>query len=175
MRRQTARTLAALLAAGIALAILAPAAAGTSGAETLKGTIIVSGTSGVRSVINSVVVAKGVFDGQGTIVEVENLPGDPDNVVRDDFVFRGGTMHVISTTVDFSFSVNPKSCRATVTLQQTSEIVGGTGQFAEASGSFTATVDGKGTLARNSDGSCSLELTTLHEEDKIAASGTLTF
>jgi hypothetical protein len=76
--------------------------------------------------------------------------------------------------VDASFSVNPNSCLVRVTVQQTGEIAGGTGRFAAASGSFTATVTGSGIAARNPDRSCSFG-PALHEEDRIAASGTMSF
>jgi hypothetical protein len=55
------------------------------------------------------------------------------------------------------------------------EVIGGTGQFAAATGSSTGTVRGQGLLPRNPDGSCSFEQPSLHEEDMIAASGTLSF
>ena len=65
----------ALLAGGIALAAsavtAAPATAATSGSQTFKGTIVTSGVSGTRTVITSVVIAKGAFSGVGRIVEVE--------------------------------------------------------------------------------------------------------
>ena len=90
----------ALLAAGIALAVSAatalPAAAATSGSETLSGTIVTSGVSGTRTEISSVLVAKGVFNGVGKIVELPDLPTDPPNSSRDDLVFPGGTMHLVS-------------------------------------------------------------------------------
>jgi hypothetical protein len=167
--------LGVLLAVGMALAVSAPAAAATTGTETFKGVIVTSGVSGERVVVSSVVVAKGVFSGVGRIVEIENLPGDPDNVSRDDLVFAEGSMHLLSTAPDFSFSVNPRSCIVTVTLQQTSTVEGGTGLFADATGSAVATVTGRGLAARNPDGSCSLEQAALHEVDRIAASGTLSF
>jgi len=171
----------ALLAAGTALAAAvataAPAAAATSGSETFQGTIVASGVSGTRTVITSVIIAKGVFSGVGRIVEVDNQPGDPDNVNRDDLVFATGSMHIVNTILDVPppFNVNPRSCVVTVTIHQTNEIVGGTGQFAAATGSFTATVTGRGVLARNPDGSCSAERDPLHEVDMITATGTLSF
>ena len=176
MKRQVT---AALLAAGTALAIAAaaavPAAAATSGPETFSGTIVTSGVSGTRTVISSVIIAKGVFSGVGRIVELPGEPGDPANVSRDDLVFPGGTMHLVSTTVGASFSVNPDSCLFRLTLQQTGEITGGTGQFAAAAGSGPGTVSGQGLLPRNPDGSCSFTGTPLHEVDMIASSGTLSF
>jgi len=169
----------ALLAGGIALtasiAATAPAAAATSGSETFKGTIVTSGVSGTRTVITSVVIAKGAFSGVGRIVEVPNLPGDPDNVSRDDLVFASGSMHLVSTNLDFNISVNPRSCVATATIHQTGEIVGGTGQFANATGSGTATVTGPAVLARNPDGSCNFEHVPLHEVDMFTSTGTLSF
>jgi hypothetical protein len=71
----------ALLAAGAALAISAApamsAAAATSGTETLSGTIVfvaVPGTN-TRTVISSVVRARGVFKSVGQVVEL--VPPDP--------------------------------------------------------------------------------------------------
>ena len=169
----------ALLAGAVALAAstvtAVPAAAATSGSETFKGTIVASGVSGTRTVITSVIIGKGVFNGVGRIVEIDNLPGDPDNVNRDDLVFASGTMHIVNTIQGFSISVNPRSCVFIATIPQTNEIVGGTGQFINATGDFTATVTGRGVLARNPDGSCSDERDPLHEVDMIAATGTLSF
>jgi hypothetical protein len=176
MKRQVT---GALLAAGTALAICTapaiPAAAATSGHETFKGAIVTSGASGTRTVISTVIVTKGVFRGVGRIVEIENLPGDPDTVSRDDLVFRQGTMHLKSTTVDASFSLNPDSCRFRLTAQQTGEIAGGTGKFTHARGMFTGMVTARGLGARNPDGSCSDTLAPLHEVDIVAGSGTLSF
>jgi len=168
-----------LLAAGIALATLAatavPAAAATSGPETVSGTLVTSGVSGTRTAISSVAVAKGVFRGVGQIVEIPSLPTDPPNVSRDDLVYPEGTMHLVSTTVSASFTVNPHSCLFRATLQQDSQITGGTGLFANASGTFTGTVSPQGLAARNPDGSCSTTQPSLHEVDMVAFSGTLSF
>jgi hypothetical protein len=98
-----------LVFCGIVLAVSAPATAQTSGNETLDIVLVTSGLSGTRTVVSSVIVAKGVFNGVGRIVEVENLPGDPDSVLRDDLVFAGGSIHLVSTVVSASFSLNPKS------------------------------------------------------------------
>jgi len=169
----------ALLAGGIALAAAAataaPAAAATRGSETFKGTIVTSGVSGTRTVITSVIIAKGVFSGVGRIVEVDNFPSDPDNVNRDDLVFASGSMHIVNTILDFALSANPRSCVFTATIHQTNEIAGGTGQFTNATGDFTATVTGRGVLARYPDGSCSDEHDPLHEVDMITATGTMSF
>jgi len=81
--------------------------------------------------------------GAARIVEVPSLPADPDNVSRDDLVFPERTMHLVSTTVGASFTVNPRNCLFKLTLQQTGEISGGTGQFADATGSGTGTVSGQ--------------------------------
>jgi hypothetical protein len=176
MKRQVT---GALLAAGTALAICAaaamPAAAATSGPETFSGTIVTTGVSGTRTVISSVIVAKGIFTGVGRIVEIPSLPTDPDNVSRDDLVFPEGSMHLVSTTTGASFSLNPHNCLLSGTLQQTGEIVGGTRQFAAATGSGTGTVSAQALLPRNPDGSCAFGQPSLHEVDMIASSGTLAF
>jgi hypothetical protein len=179
MKRQVT---AALLAAGTALAISAasalPAAAATSGSETLNGTIVTSGVSGTRTVISSVLIARGVFNGVGRIVELPSLPTDPANSSRDDLVFSEGTLHLLTTGGDItSLSLNPANCRFRPTVQhQIGQITGGTGQFAAATGTFptnTATAEGLG--ARDPDGSCSMTLPALHEVDRLASSGTLSF
>jgi hypothetical protein len=170
------QVLGALVAAVTALGVgAAPAgaAATSSGNETLKGSIVTSGRSGTRTVISSVVVAKGAFRGAGRIIEIPNLPTDPENVSRDDLVFRGGSMHLVSTNLDGSSSLNPHSCLLRVTIQQTGEVTGGTGQFAAASGNFAATVSAQALLARHPDGSCSDEQDPLHEVDQIESRGTL--
>src|SRR5690349_20596850 len=132
----------ALLAAGTALAISAapamPAAAATSGTETLSGTIVFVAGPGpnTRTVIGSVVRARGVFRGVGRVVEI--VPPDPaTGVSQEDLVFRRGTMHVVSRAGTLlSFSVNPHSCLFTGTQQFAWDVTGGTGQFGGAAGSF---------------------------------------
>lgn len=170
----------ALLAAGIAVALSAapvmPAAAATSGTETLSGTIVFAAVPGTntRTITSSVVLAKRVFRGVGRVVEL--VPPDPAGVSRDDLVFRSGTMHVVSKPGNLlSSSINPHSCLFTGTQQLTWDVNGGTGQFADATGSFAGTVSGLALLARNPDGSCSLTQVPRHEVDKFAVSGTLSF
>jgi hypothetical protein len=177
MKRQMSwALLAAAIALGATTVTAGPAAAATSGNETFKGTIVASGVSGTRTVITSVIIAKGAFSGVGRIVEVDNFPDDPPNVNRDDLVFATGTMHIRNTIVDFPPpNINPRSCVGTATIHQTNEIVGGTGQFTEATGPFTATVTGRVVFARNPDGSCDLLRDPLHEVDMITATGTLSF
>jgi hypothetical protein len=84
-----------------------PAVAATTGSETFRGVLETSGVSGDRTVISSIIVMTGVFSGTGRIVEVPNLPTDPDNVSRDDLVFAEGTFHLLTTNGDISFTLNP--------------------------------------------------------------------
>jgi len=146
----------ALLAAGIALAVSAapamPAAAATSGTETLRGTLVFAAVPGTntRTVVSSVVLARGVVKGVGRFVEQPRLPTDAAEVSRADLVFPGGTMHVVSTLGTLSFSINPHNCLFTGTQKLTWEVTGGTGQFADAVGTFTGTVSGRALLDRKS-------------------------
>jgi hypothetical protein len=176
MRTQVAR---ALTAAGIALAVFAatalPAAAATSGSETVRGIIVASGVSGTRTTVASVAIAKGVFRGVGRIVAVPPQPGDPANVSRVDLVYRVGAMHLVSTTVGASSTVDPLTCLFRAALQQQSQITGGTGLFVHAAGTFTGTIRPMGLLPRNADGSCAAGQPVLHEVDRVAFSGTLSF
>jgi len=167
----------ALLVAGTALAVSAtpaiPAAAATSGSETLSGTIVFAATGpATRTVIGSAVRARGAFKGVGRFVEIAQ--GDP--VSQDDLVFPGGTLHVVSTLGSPSpFSLDPHSCMFTGTQPLTWQVTGGTGQFTGATGSLTGTVSGRALFARNPDGSCSFAPFALHEVDKFEESGTLSF
>jgi hypothetical protein len=159
-----------------AAALLAPSAAGAaSGPETFNGTIITDAAGGERHIVKSVVVAHGAFNGVGAIVEVPNLPGDADNIFRDDLVFPQGTMHLVTTNLAFDFNVIPQSCRFTATVQQTGVIVGGTGLFGAASGNGAGGVVAHGTAARAADGSCDTSAPTPHEVDRINSTGTLSY
>jgi len=172
MKRQLTGALLATGTAATPWAAPAAAAAATSGSQSFHG-IIIKGRTG--AVITSVVVAKGVFHGTGRIAEKPSRPGDPANTNRDDLVFADGKMHIISTILAAPFVLNPHSCLLSGTVQQTGKIVGGTGQFAAATGRYTATVQARVLLARNRDRSCSFRHLARHEVDKIAASGTLSF
>ena len=161
----------------ISAATAFPAAATTSGSETVSGRLVTSGVSGTRTTIATVAVARGVFNGVGRIVEIPSLPGDPANVSRDDLVYPVGTMHLVNTTAGFlSPKLNPQNCLFSVTLYEDSEIIGGTGLFAHASGTFTGTISPQGLLPQNPDGSCAPVGTPwLHEVDMVAFSGTPSF
>jgi hypothetical protein len=131
----------ALLVAGNALAVSAapaiPAAAATSGSETLSGTIVFAATGATtRTVIGSAVRARGPFKSVGRVVEV--MFGDP--VSQDDLVFPSGTIHVVSTlgSLSSSSSINPHSCLFSGTQQLTWQVTGGTGQFADATAALPA-------------------------------------
>jgi len=174
MGRQARAILGVLLATGI-LAVFASGANAASGSESFSGTIIAKAdSSGNRTVLATVIRARGVFNGVGRVVEVDNLPGDPDNILRDDLVFAGGTMHLVTTVVDFEGSIDPRSCVGTATIQQTAVVAGGTGKFAAASGSFSGVLSGRSVLPRNPDGSCS-DIATTIEIDQFSAGGTLSF
>ena len=116
-----------------------------------------------------------MFDGVGRIVELPAQPGDPPNVSRDDLVYPEGTMHLVNTTVGFSSTLNPRSCLFRATLQENSQITGGIGLFAHASGTFTGTISPRRLLPRNPDGSCAAGQPSLHEVDTVTFSGTLSF
>jgi hypothetical protein len=174
MGRQ-AKVALVLVAAGIVAAFATTAAAQTSGNETFDGTIVASASpSGERTVMATVVRARGAFDGVGRIVEVDNLPGDGDNILRDDLVFAGGSMHLVMTVLEVSQSLDPRSCVGAATVQQTAMIAGGTGAFAAASGSFVGVLRARFVLGRNPDHSCS-DVSEVIEIDTISTQGTLTF
>jgi hypothetical protein len=119
--------------------------------------------------------ATGVFKGHGRIVDVASQPGDPDEVQRDDLVFAAGTMYLVSTNLDTTFDIDPTTCRASFRAEQVGEIDGGTGQFADATGSRTGSVDGTAPFARPTDHRCDLSRPPVIERDDVVATGTLEF
>ena len=177
MGRHLRSVLAVLVAAaGLIVWATSPASAQTSGPESFTGFLVVTGVSGERVELASNIRARGVFNGTGKIIELPPQPGDPENMDRDDLVFRQGTLHLFSFVQDFQIvSFNPNSCRFAVTITQTTQFAGGTGIFAGASGTGTGQVDGTGMAQRNPDGSCNLDLPPKHERDAVSGSGTLTF
>ena len=177
MGRLVRTSLVALLAvAGLGLVgPTATASAQTSGTESSQGFVIATGVSGERVVLASSIRLTGVFDGVGKIVEVPNLPSDPDNVSRDDLVFREGTLHLVSAVQDFQFSLDPRSCLARFTVSQVTSFEGGTGIFSGATGTSTGLVEGQGIAQRAPDGSCAPDLLPAHERDNVSGTGTLTF
>jgi hypothetical protein len=94
---------------------------------------------------------------------------------RDDLVYPEGTMHLVNTAVGFSSTLNPHSCLFRATIQENSQITGGIGLFAHASGTFTGTISPQGLFPRNPDGSCATGQPSLHEVDTVTFSGTLSF
>jgi hypothetical protein len=175
MRRELTAALGILLASGLTLAAtVAPAGARTTGKQSFNGVIVASGESGTRTIISTLIVARGVFAGDGRVVEVANRPGDPDNVVRDNLVFPRGTMHLVTTNKSFTPSMNPQNCAAKTRIRQTMKIQGGTGAFSHAAGSFNGTIRGQGVAARNPDGTCSQQMDLLLEVSEFSMHGTLT-
>src|SRR3954452_5875004 len=167
---------AAVLAVGLAfVAAVAPAEARTSGRESIRGTIVASAESGTRTLLSSVFVAAGAFTGTGHDVEVANRPGDPQNVTRDDLVFPGGKIHIRVTSHPPTMSANPQTCVGSVRITQTIKVVGGTGRFGHASGTFAGTLHGWGVSPRNPDGTCLQQAELLLEVDVISMRGTLFF
>jgi hypothetical protein len=84
-------------------------------------------------------------------------------------------MHLVSTSSDVTITVDPHSCLQRVGTHENAHITGGTGIFANASGTFTGSVSILGRLPRSSDGSCDAGKPALHEVDNTEFSGTLSF
>ena len=173
MQRRKPILLVVLLAGATALS--APSAGAASGPQAFTGTIITDAAGGDRHIVKSIVIAHGAFNGVGTIVEVPNRPGDGEDIFRDDLVFPQGMLHLVTANLGFAFDVIPRSCRFTASVKQTGEIAGGTGLFADASGSGAGGVVAHGTAARAADGSCDPFAPNPHEVDRISSTGTLSY
>ena len=158
---------------GIAAACV-PAATATTGKQSFSGYIGAVGTQSDRRVVGSVVVAKGVYDGVGRVVERPNRPGDSGRVTRDDLVFPEGVIHIVSTQQHFAIKPDPVSCTFTAEVKQTTRFDGGTGKFAHATGSFTGGVRGTALARRTPAGACDQKHSPLFELDRFTASGTMT-
>ena len=176
MRRHVRTTLLVVLgAAGLALSgPTASATAQTAGTVSSRRFLITTDLSVERVVLASPIRLTGVFNGAGRIVEVPNLPTDPDEVSREDLLFRQGTLHLLSVVQDFQFSFDPKSCLFQVTIPQMSHFQGGTGLFSGATGTGTGLVQVRGILQRAPDGSCSQDLLPALEKDDVSGTRTLT-
>jgi hypothetical protein len=178
MKRQVRTFLmtSGLVAVALAVAFApAPATAAGQGSETFNGVLFVSGATGSRVVLTTAVVMRGVFNGVGRIVEVPNLPTDPDNVNRDDLVFAGGTIHFVNTGLTFSFTIDPRTCIGKVSGTQSIAVEGGTGRFAHATGSFAGVLAASVIARRNVDGTCDLQSAPLFEVDHVSGTGSLSF
>ena len=163
-----------VVAVGVVVFATAPPATGSSGGkQSFRGVIVAGRHHGRRTVLHSVVVAKGVVSGTGRIVEVPNRPGDPGSLSRDDIVLNHGRMHLISRNRSAKFRVNPRTCVFRARIEQRSRITGGTGSFRGASGSFSSLLHARGVTARESDGSCSQRQTPLQDTDAFFVRGRL--
>ena len=168
----TSGVVAMLLAVAFAPA---PATAAGQGSETFNGVLLASGTTGSRVVVTTAVVMRGVFNGVGRIVEVPNLTTDPDNVNRDDLVFPGGAIHFVNTGLTIAFTIDPRTCIGKVSGTQSIAVVGGTGRFAHATGSFDGVLAASVIAPRNPDGSCDMQRPPLFEVDHVSGTGSLSF
>jgi hypothetical protein len=175
MRFTVTTALGATLALGLSFPVSAASAATrTTGRQSFRGQVIAPAETGARKVVSTIIVAKGVFDGVGRLVEVDNRRGDPDNVNRDDLVFPQGTLHIRSTSQTPQFSLDPQTCAWTVRIKQITKVQGGTRKFRHASGTFKSSVRGWGVAARTPAGTCS-EGSSLLEADAVSAHGTLSY
>jgi hypothetical protein len=82
--------------------------------------------------------ADGVIDGKGMDQEVAPAPSDPPNANRDVLTFRNGTLTVLSTGGNSGAPKVDDDCNVSfrITNLQTN-VVGGTGAYANATGHFT--------------------------------------
>jgi hypothetical protein len=165
-------------ALAIALAVIAvsdaPAAARVTGRESARGQIIAVARNGHRTVVSSIIVLRGVFNGVGTVVEVPNRPGDPDNASRDNLVFPAGTLRIISFNRGApQISLDPQTCVASLRIKQTTKVTGGTRRLRHARGTFNSRVSAHTALARNPDGSCNEQADALLDADALSGHGTM--
>jgi hypothetical protein len=173
MKRRV-RAVAVVAVIGLTVPVMAsPAGARSDGKQRFRGLIVAVSRHGRRHVAHSVVVGRGEFRGVGRVVEVPNRRGDSPSVSRDNLVFRGGLMHLVSRNRSAKFTVNSRTCVFRARIQQTSKITGGTGRFRDAFGRFAGFVHARGVAARTPGGSCSPRLAPLQDVDAFISRGHL--
>ena len=147
------RVKGALLAAGTVLAIAAapatPASAATSGSETLSG-IIVFAAGRLRTPGRSLAAWCSPRGCSGASAGSSNSRTCPPIPLASAGTTWSSAAAPCTSSARLgsllSFSVNPHNCLFTGTQQLTWDVTGGTGQFADATGSFTGTVSAAGAL-----------------------------
>ena len=90
-------------------------------------------------------------------------------------MFACGAMHLVTTNLDSTFSIDPRTCIGTFKVKQTQTIEGATGRFSQASGVFAGTLTGRRLATRNPDDSRNAEQGPLVEVDTFTLTGSLAF
>jgi hypothetical protein len=96
------------------------------------------------------VVATGVITAVGTDVFLLSPEGDPASYSR--YEFPNGTVSVRNTPEQEQFRLNPHSCVGKFKASGTWEVLGGTGAYADATGSGTLTLADTAFFARAPEG-----------------------
>jgi hypothetical protein len=131
-----------------------PAGAGhRSGHESIRATIYEGFVNGQQSGTGPI-DADGVVDAHGVAVELPPQPSDSEDVNRSALIFRNGTLDVLSTNNPSGQPRVDANCNFTFRLTGTTDVVGGTGMFAHATGHFDDVLHIAGVVPRNPDGSC---------------------
>jgi hypothetical protein len=147
-----------------------------SGRETVRVTIYEASPNGQDTVNGTGPIdADGVVDAHGVDVEQDSLPSDPPNTNRDALVFRNGTLEVVSTNDNSNAQPHvDANCNFRFRLTGSTNVVGGTGVFAHATGHLTDVLQIAGVVPRNPDGSCNeSEAPPLYDVVHVEARGQL--
>ena len=126
----------------------APATAQTTGPERI--TIVVRQDFAQDQPTFSRVVTTGVITAVGTEVFLSSPEGDPASYSR--YEFPDGTLSVRNTPEQQQFRLNPHSCVGKLKVSGTWQVLGGTGAYADASGSGTLTLTGTAFFASAPEG-----------------------
>jgi hypothetical protein len=135
--------------------------------------LVASGVSGTRVDISSVAVAGGCS--MASAGSSRCLPGPATHRTSDGSIWSSPRAPCTSSARPSGSCPTPHSCLLRLTLQEDSQITGGTALFAHVSGTFIGTISPQGLLPRNPDGSCAMSQPSLHAVDTVTFSGTLSF
>lgn len=158
-----------LSAAIFGLAVAGTAGPATAATGTQEFTVVKIGTN------TGTVVARGVITGAGR-EENNRLQVPRGGPFQVEFTFPQGKVFQTITPVGApEIEFNPTTCVARVRIFDTTEITGGTGAYAGATGSGVANAVLTIIRGRNADGSC-LDATAppTFEMSQVKATGTLT-
>jgi hypothetical protein len=81
----------------------------------------------------------------------------------------------VNTGLTFSFTIDPRTCIGKVSGTQSIAVVGGTGRFAHATGSFAGVHAASVIAPRTVDGTCDVQSQPLFEVDNASGTGSLSF
>ena len=145
------RKLAALIAAAVTLALVAPGPASASSERSGRQTFILYGAGSTFNHPISVFAA-GPISGAGSFEIVDERSSEQGDDFTAELVFPGRGTVTIEVRGQSTITFNPRTCAGSQTGNIRWTITGGTGAYTSASGSGTGTYTGSFVVRRGPNG-----------------------